>query len=148
MERRQAFQFELMPNGEQQRHMSRSAGCARYVYNKALALMQERYEKKEKPPASNWTRCWCRGSRKRPGLQKPHATHYNKPSWTSSVRMPTFSRSEPSSRRFPRRACGTDSESPTQSASNETKSTAAFSCQRSVGCVIATAVRCSARFAV
>jgi Helix-turn-helix domain len=48
MERRQAFQFELMPNGEQQRQMSRSAGCARYVYNKALALKKERYEKKEK----------------------------------------------------------------------------------------------------
>jgi len=48
MERRQAFQFELLPNGEQQRQMSRSAGCARYVYNKALALKKERYEKKEK----------------------------------------------------------------------------------------------------
>src|SRR6266436_1800507 len=29
MERRQAFQFELLPKGEQQRQMSRSAGCAR-----------------------------------------------------------------------------------------------------------------------
>jgi putative transposase len=48
MERRQAFQFELLPNGEQQRQMSRSAGCARYVYNKALALKKERYLKKEK----------------------------------------------------------------------------------------------------
>ena len=48
MERRQAFQFELLPNGQQQRQMSRSAGCARYVYNKALALKKERYEKKEK----------------------------------------------------------------------------------------------------
>ncbi|PYX79648.1 MAG: cytosine methyltransferase [Acidobacteria bacterium] len=48
MERRQAFRFELMPNGEPQRRMSRLAGCARYVYNQALALKQERYEKKEK----------------------------------------------------------------------------------------------------
>src|SRR5437588_587303 len=48
MERRQAFRFELMPNGEPQRQMSRLAGCARYVYNQALALKQERYEKKEK----------------------------------------------------------------------------------------------------
>src|SRR6266513_1699739 len=47
MERRQAFQFQLMPNGEQQRQMRRFAGCARYVYNKALALKKERYEKKE-----------------------------------------------------------------------------------------------------
>ena len=29
LERRQAFQFELLPKGEQQRQMSRSAGCAR-----------------------------------------------------------------------------------------------------------------------
>jgi len=48
MERRQAFQFELMPKGEQPRQMSRSAGCAGYVYNQALALKKERYEKKEK----------------------------------------------------------------------------------------------------
>ena len=47
MERRQAFQFELRPNGEQQRQMRRSAGCARYVYNKALALKKESYERKE-----------------------------------------------------------------------------------------------------
>src|SRR5437762_363645 len=47
MERRQAFRFQLMPNGEQQRQMRRFAGCARYVYNKALALKKERYEKKE-----------------------------------------------------------------------------------------------------
>jgi len=36
-----------MPNGEQRRQMSRFAGCARYVYNKALALKKELYEKKE-----------------------------------------------------------------------------------------------------
>ena len=29
MERRQAFQFQLMPNAEQRRQMSRCAGCAR-----------------------------------------------------------------------------------------------------------------------
>lgn len=48
MEKHQAFKFELMPNGEQQRQMSRFAGCARYVYNKGLALQQERYKNKEK----------------------------------------------------------------------------------------------------
>ena len=37
-----------MPNGEQRRQMSRFAGCARYVYNKALALKKELYEKKER----------------------------------------------------------------------------------------------------
>src|SRR5260370_24367293 len=48
LERRQAFQFELMANAEHRRQMSRFAGCARYVYNKALALKKELYEKKEK----------------------------------------------------------------------------------------------------
>jgi len=47
MERRQAFQFELMPNSEQRRQMRRFAGCTRYVYNKALALKKELYEKQE-----------------------------------------------------------------------------------------------------
>ena len=36
-----------MPNAQQRRQMSRFAGCARYVYNKALALKKELYEKKE-----------------------------------------------------------------------------------------------------
>ena len=44
MVRRQAFKFELMPNGEQERLMRRTAGCARFVYNKALALQNEIYE--------------------------------------------------------------------------------------------------------
>lgn len=44
MEKRQAFKFELMPNGEQQRQMRRFAGSCRFVYNKALALQKEMYE--------------------------------------------------------------------------------------------------------
>src|ERR1700681_4993072 len=48
MERRQAFKYEWMSNAEKRRQMSRFAGCARYVYNKALALKKERYERKEK----------------------------------------------------------------------------------------------------
>lgn len=44
MEKRQAFKFELMPNGEQQRQMRRFAGSARYIYNKALALQKELYD--------------------------------------------------------------------------------------------------------
>ncbi|CAN7676632.1 transposase [Trinickia sp. LjRoot230] len=41
MERLQAFKFELMPNGEQQRKMRQFAGACRFVYNKALALQKE-----------------------------------------------------------------------------------------------------------
>ncbi|MBN3795067.1 MULTISPECIES: RNA-guided endonuclease TnpB family protein [Burkholderia] len=44
MRRLQAFKFELMPNGEQQRDMRRFAGACRFVYNKALALQKENYE--------------------------------------------------------------------------------------------------------
>jgi putative transposase len=36
-----------MPNGEQLRNLRQFAGSCRFVYNKALALNRERYEKKE-----------------------------------------------------------------------------------------------------
>jgi putative transposase len=48
MWRRQAFPFELMPNGQQTRHLRQFAGSCRFVYNKALAINTQRYEKKEK----------------------------------------------------------------------------------------------------
>ena len=48
MKRLQAFRFELMPNGEQQRNMRRFAGSCRFVYNKALALQKENYDAKNK----------------------------------------------------------------------------------------------------
>ena len=40
MQRLQAFKYELMPSGEQQRDMHRFAGSCRFVYNKALALQK------------------------------------------------------------------------------------------------------------
>ena len=48
MQRLQAFKFELMPTGEQQRQMRRFAGSCRFVFNKALALQQERHTAGEK----------------------------------------------------------------------------------------------------
>jgi putative transposase len=48
MQRLQAFKFELMPTGEQQRQMCRFAGSCRFVFNKALALQKDRYEQGEK----------------------------------------------------------------------------------------------------
>ena len=45
MKRLQAFQFELMPIGEQERNMRRYAGSCRFVYNQALAWQTERYAK-------------------------------------------------------------------------------------------------------
>lgn len=48
MQRLQAFKYELMPTGEQQRQMRRVAGSCRFVFNQALALQKERYEGNEK----------------------------------------------------------------------------------------------------
>ena len=48
MQRLQAYRFELKPNGEQQRLMRRFAGSCRHVYNKALALQQDRHKAGEK----------------------------------------------------------------------------------------------------
>jgi len=44
MQRLQAFKYELMPTGEQQRDMGCYAGSCRFVYNKALALQKTNYE--------------------------------------------------------------------------------------------------------
>jgi putative transposase len=48
MLRLQAYQFALLPHGEQIRRLRQFAGSCRFVYNKALALNTERYLKKEK----------------------------------------------------------------------------------------------------
>jgi putative transposase len=48
MQRLQAFKYELMPDGQQERQMSRFAGSCRFVYNKAPALQKERYERGDK----------------------------------------------------------------------------------------------------
>ena len=48
MQRLQAFKYELMPTGEQQRQMRRFAGSCRFVFNKALALQKERFDRGEK----------------------------------------------------------------------------------------------------
>ena len=48
MQRRQAFVFELMPDGRQRRLMAQFCGACRFVFNQALALQKERYEQGEK----------------------------------------------------------------------------------------------------
>ena len=40
----QAFKYELIPTGEQQRLMCRFAGACRFVYNKALAMQKENHQ--------------------------------------------------------------------------------------------------------
>ncbi|NHZ38526.1 RNA-guided endonuclease InsQ/TnpB family protein, partial [Massilia rubra] len=44
MQRLQAYKYELMPDGEQERNMRRFAGSCRFVYNKALAMQKENHE--------------------------------------------------------------------------------------------------------
>lgn len=44
----QAFKYELMPNGRQQRDMRRFAGSCRFVFNEALALQKARHQQEEK----------------------------------------------------------------------------------------------------
>ncbi|WP_455232997.1 RNA-guided endonuclease InsQ/TnpB family protein [Geopseudomonas aromaticivorans] len=44
MLKRQAYQFRIEPNGEQQRKLRQFAGMARFVFNKALALQTETRE--------------------------------------------------------------------------------------------------------
>ena len=48
MKRLQAYQFQIEPNGEQQRAMCRIAGSCRYVWNKALALQIAHHKAGEK----------------------------------------------------------------------------------------------------
>ncbi|MFW9596294.1 MAG: RNA-guided endonuclease InsQ/TnpB family protein [Macromonas sp.] len=48
MQRLQSFQYELRPNGQQVRQLRRFAGACRFVFNKALALQQERHAAGEK----------------------------------------------------------------------------------------------------
>ena len=41
---RQAFKFELMPNGAQSRKLKQFCGCSRFVFNRALAYQNEQYK--------------------------------------------------------------------------------------------------------
>ncbi|MEO6320228.1 MAG: transposase [Polaromonas sp.] len=44
MQRLQAYKYELMPNGQQQRDMRRFVGACRFVFNKALAMQKTHFE--------------------------------------------------------------------------------------------------------
>ena len=48
MQRLQAFKYELMPDGGQQRDMRRFAGSCRFVFNKGLSMQKERFNRGEK----------------------------------------------------------------------------------------------------
>ena len=44
MSRLQAYKYELMPDGGQERDMRRFAGACRFVFNRALALQKENHD--------------------------------------------------------------------------------------------------------
>lgn len=44
MKLHKAFKFELMPTGEQNHRFKQFCGCSRFVFNRALACQNERYE--------------------------------------------------------------------------------------------------------
>ena len=44
MLRRQAFKFEIMPNGEQIRRIKQFCGCSRFVFNRGLDWQNTQYE--------------------------------------------------------------------------------------------------------
>src|SRR5690554_444156 len=48
MKRLQAYKYELIPNGQQDRQMRRFSGSCRFVYNKALELQKSLHEKGQK----------------------------------------------------------------------------------------------------
>src|SRR5437762_363643 len=87
-------------------------------------------KRKNSSLVSNWTNCWCSGSRKHRGLEKPRRTHYSKRFSTSIRPTRISSRSEPSSRSSTRKECEIRFENRTKSASSWNKGTTASNCQR------------------
>lgn len=47
MQRLQAYQYELRPDGQQEHQMRRFSGSCRFVFNRALALQKERFDRSE-----------------------------------------------------------------------------------------------------
>jgi len=148
MQRLQAFKYELMPTGEQQRDMRRFAGSCRFVFNKALALQKERHEQGEKKLGCAGL-CkllteWCNGT-ETPWL-KDAPTHPLQQTLKDLERAYTnFFAKRAAFPRFRKRAKATASDILTRSRSNSISPPAAFSCPSSAGCAIATAAMCWAK---
>ena len=149
MLRLQAFKFELMPTGEQQRQMRRFAGSCRFVFNKALAWQKERYEQGESrlgyaglcKRLTEWRHdpetAWLANAPVHPlqqalkDLERAYANFF-----AQRADFPRFvSR---------RRASATASATPTRSRSSSIGPTAESSCRNSAGCATATAGKRSA----
>ncbi|MFB8829225.1 RNA-guided endonuclease InsQ/TnpB family protein [Azotobacter sp. CWF10] len=142
MQRLQAFKYELMPTGEQQRQMRRFAGSCRFVFNQALALQQANREAGGKyigyVAMAKQLTAW-RNSAETSWLKEAPVHPCNTPSKTSKKPTKTSSRSAPTFRASSARASATASAIPTPSRSSSTRPTAGSSCPSWAGCAIATA---------
>jgi len=148
MQQLQAFKFELMPAGEQQRQMRRFAGSCRFVFNKALALQKERYEQGEKKLGyaglckllTEW-----RNSTETAWLADAPVHPLQQALKDLERAYSNFLPNAPTSRVSRRKAGRTASAIPTQNRSGWSSTTAAFFFPSSAGCGFASAVRCWGR---
>ena len=139
MQRLQAFKYELMPNGEQQRVMRCFAGSCRSVYNKALAWQNEQYQADNSFKFSyykianllpEWKRelVWlkdCHSQVLQQSLKDLESSFKN--FFARRVDFPKFKKK------------GTRKVSVTRRASSWNREITAFGCLKSVGCAIAIA---------
>src|SRR5205085_5709040 len=142
-----AFRFRLWPKADKNGQRGGLVGVVGKATTKEWGLRKNGTRRKNSSLVSNWTNCWCSGSRKHRGLEKPRRTHYSKRFSTSIGPTRISSRSAPSSRSFTRKECEIRFENRTKSASSWSKGTTASNCQRLVGYATATAVKFSARYA-
>lgn len=144
MKRRQAYKYELLPNGDQRRRMRRFAGSCRFVFNKALALQKQRYERGEKKLGyaglckmlTEWRNggdtAWLANAPVHPlqqalkDLERAYANFF--------ARRADFSR-------FKKKERGDGFRYPDRNRSGSIRPTAASSCRSSAGCAIAIAER-------
>ncbi len=148
MERRQAFQFELLPNGEQQRQMSRSAGCARYVYNKALALKKERYQKKEKLTRFQLDKMLVQWKQETPWLSEAPGHALQQAILDLDRAYSNLFKKRAQFPKFHKKGIRDSFRESDAKCIKLDQVNSRISCPRLVGCVIATAVRCWAKFAM
>src|ERR1700679_971822 len=94
MQRLQAYKYELMPTGNQQRDMRRFAGACRFVYNKALALQPTTKQGASSFAMWRWRTYFQHGKASLPGSRNLLPKPFNTPSRIWIAPSSTSSRSE------------------------------------------------------
>lgn len=147
MQRLQAFKFELMPTGEQQRDMRRFAGSCRFVFNKALALQKARYEQGEKKLGyaglCKALTAWRNGT-DTPWLADSPVHPLQQTLKDLERAYTNFFAKRSDFPRFKKKARATASAIQTRNRSSSIRPTADFFCPNSAGCATGTAGMCPA----